>query len=394
MEASSDSPLSTISKRLRLDNSLLWAAAFAFYLALRALVIANFNTSSALTILSEGGTSSVLLGTLITLVPVLAAGAYLIAVQSWTYARHTGANVTMSTLAILGGALAVLFLSPWFEAPVLILPLLLLLPEQILVRDLRRKERADLRQPLPDDPELMETETQIFQATVLSQDAARQADYLDITRQISDSLPSGTEEEAELLQRIEAGRGRLREDVRQMSTDLSATMERLSTLNAQRQSERQTARAYRLLGPLPEGMRSRYVTITAVATIAIMLAALVVALLEGHSWIPEENLSVVGLAGQRSAFVITSGQDWTTLLDPATHEVGYLRTSAIISREDCKPKDVLDPPSLYFLVTGQSVGQPQAVCAQLSSTEQTASPTAARHPSSSAGHHKRGSRPS
>jgi len=50
MEASSDSPLSTISKRLRLDNSLLWAAAFAFYLALRALVIANFNTSSALTI--------------------------------------------------------------------------------------------------------------------------------------------------------------------------------------------------------------------------------------------------------------------------------------------------------------------------------------------------------
>jgi len=82
-----------------------------------------------------------------------------------------GANVTMSTLAILGGALAVLFLSPWFEAPVLILPLLLLLPEQILVRDLRRKERADLRQPLPDDPELMETETQIFQATVLSQDA-------------------------------------------------------------------------------------------------------------------------------------------------------------------------------------------------------------------------------
>lgn len=118
-------PWPEVRDKLRLESSALWATAFVVYLALRLLLITKFNISSALTVLSAGGTATALLGTIVTILPaipvllVMLSAAYFWSVGS---GATSAARISISTpwLYILASCALCFFFTPW--------PLLVILP--------------------------------------------------------------------------------------------------------------------------------------------------------------------------------------------------------------------------------------------------------------------------
>ncbi len=53
------------------SDTAVWAALLTFYVVFRLLVVAGFNVSTALTVLSQGDTATILVGTLVTLIRLL-----------------------------------------------------------------------------------------------------------------------------------------------------------------------------------------------------------------------------------------------------------------------------------------------------------------------------------
>lgn len=93
--------------------SSVWAAALAVYLALRLLAVAGFNTTSALTILSDGGTGTAVVGTLVNLIPVLLVTLTVAGVVSLAAERASGRSSLVPIFFVSFGLLLMFFFSSW-----------------------------------------------------------------------------------------------------------------------------------------------------------------------------------------------------------------------------------------------------------------------------------------
>ncbi len=103
-------PWPAVGQGLGLTSTLLWAAALLVYLALRLLILTDFNTSSALTVLAEEGTSTTLLGTVVGIVTILPAVAFIAAAYYYNFLRtHRRDSLHLAHIYLVTSFIAMFF---------------------------------------------------------------------------------------------------------------------------------------------------------------------------------------------------------------------------------------------------------------------------------------------
>lgn len=350
-----------LQQRLRLDNSLFWAMAFVLYTALRLLVVADFNMSTALTIL-RAGTGSALIGSVINLVPLLVWGAFNILFHRWKIAKHSGHNLTEPLVYLICAVLATLFLAYWYVAlGCIFLFIVELLAEQVQVHFAKRTLREASNKPLDDDVILQQAHVSLLKTLVTSKYIADQRHILAERVRLS-SLVDPQERRT-----IEATIDADSQDAEHFFEETSSVITELESSLASPVSEllsaQQIADEYKLFGILPEPMRHRPSAIHSVVASVVMAVVILMQLVTGPMWLPQENISVKHLPAQYQAVVLRSTRDWTTLLDPSNHQITYVPTPSITARDNCHSQTSLEGRSLFQLLIGQPNQRPLAPCA-------------------------------
>ena len=129
---------------LALNATFAWSAVLALYIAIRLLVVAQFNTSSALTILSEGGAATTIVGSLISLVPALPPIAMLFSLSYFEHRVANGRPSVEAWFAVIISGTTVFFLSPWIIALPLLLYVLAIVVPSVLPSSIKAKLQSRL----------------------------------------------------------------------------------------------------------------------------------------------------------------------------------------------------------------------------------------------------------
>ncbi|HUP68584.1 MAG TPA: hypothetical protein VM142_02095 [Acidimicrobiales bacterium] len=282
------------------------------------------NTSTALTILAESGTGTVIMGTLLSSIATLSLFAYLITSWLWMRSVIISGDIGLALFGNLIAAVLVAFLTPWKLAPFLMLPLISYPLAHLLFIRGAEKARNEIQEiAKANDEDLMNQhilkmryDVAVGQYRLLQLDIAEELRFDpaigDLVQHVQDEFDAvqGALEESEqargnIRNRIEAQRDKL--DMVRLNVPMS-------------QYNEKAARRYRWFA----------------ASYVVVGCVVVAGSLSGSLWMPAEKLQVKGEKPQ-TAYVISRNGDWMTVMT-RQGQIRRIDKDLVSDRQNCDLK--------------------------------------------------------
>jgi hypothetical protein len=318
MTESSDSRTGRLSELLRGNIGLFVGLVVASYIALRLLVVADFDPMIALTILQEQGTGAVILGTLVagaSVVPALLLAPIGILLIAYIDGRSHGPQLlVVSTLFVV----STFVLSPWFTLP---LSLVLVLPHATYSVKFRRRlyQNATVAQ------REFEADIRSVQASIMMVEALQTVlwsliEYLRRVRQdVRNAVASDHTDVTSDLDAWEAG-------IVEGAEEIASTRSRLS--EHQREFD-EIVKSFRLPVLSSESYGSRFIWLPT----SVVACFLVAASLFFPPWLPSERIDLHD-GSYYVGFVLNGSGDWVSVMDEGRN-VHFVSADSVTSREAC-----------------------------------------------------------
>jgi hypothetical protein len=158
---------------------LVLGTALLSYEALRLAAVTDLNTNSALTIITDGGSATMLLGTFVTLLPTGIAALFAVCSYWLSNSRNRPGNIGLPAIATIVSLLLVVTVAPWYIAAIQAPSFAYIWLRHLRTHRLLRKGRSDLnrfRRELDEMAEIQD-ESEIILAMMRAELKSAEATY-------------------------------------------------------------------------------------------------------------------------------------------------------------------------------------------------------------------------